>query len=94
MRKLRWISGIVWVFTWYTIYLEIFRWHHMTKSLRFNPPPRPLGTNIQPKAGMPIIAVCVGSAVAPLVFLTSAIVERVRVSTADESHAPPTARRP
>ena len=29
MRWLRRISGIVWIFSWYTIYLEIFRWHHM-----------------------------------------------------------------
>jgi hypothetical protein len=41
MRWLRRVSGIVWIFSWYTIYLEIFRWHHMTKSLRFNPPPPP-----------------------------------------------------
>jgi len=25
MRWLRRISGIVWIFSWYTIYLEIFR---------------------------------------------------------------------
>ena len=37
MRWLRWISGIVWIFCWYTLYLEVFRWHHMTKWLRFNP---------------------------------------------------------
>ena len=30
MRWLRRISGIVWIFSWYTICLEIFRWHHMT----------------------------------------------------------------
>ena len=50
MRRLRWISGIVWIFCWYTVYLEVFRWHHMTKSLRFNPPPPIPGTNVQPKA--------------------------------------------
>ena len=33
MRWLRRVSGIVWIFSWYTIYLEIFRWHHMTRSL-------------------------------------------------------------
>jgi hypothetical protein len=77
MRWLRWISGIVWVFSWYTVYLEIFRWHHMTKSLRFNPPPPPPGTDIQAKAGMPLVAVCLGSAVAPLTFLTATILGRV-----------------
>ena len=81
MRWLRRISGIVWIFSWYTIYLEIFRWHHMTKSLRFNPPPPPPGTEIRPKAGAPLIAVCFGSVAAPLVFLAATIIERMRVSS-------------
>jgi len=80
MRWLRRISGIVWIFSWYTIYLEIFRWHHMTKSLRFNPPPPLPGTDIRPKAGAPLIAVCLGSVVAPLVFLTVTMMERMRVT--------------
>jgi hypothetical protein len=79
MRWLRRISGIVWIFSWYTIYLEIFRWHHMTKSLRFNPPPPLPGTDIKPKAGAPLIAVCMGSVAAPLVFLTVTMMERMRV---------------
>jgi len=82
MRWLRRISGIVWIFSWYTIFLEIFRWHHMTKSLRFNPPPPPPppGTEIRPKAGAPLIAVCFGRLAAPLVFLAATIIERMRVS--------------
>ena len=79
MRWLRRISGIVWIFSWYTLYLEIFRWHHMTKSLRSNPPPPPPGTGIRPKAGAPLIAVCLGSVAAPLVFLAATIIERIRV---------------
>lgn len=78
MRWLRWISGIVWIFCWYTLYQEVFRWHHMTKSLRFNPPPPIPGTNVQPKAGTPLIAVCAGSVVAPLVFTTAMIATRAR----------------
>jgi hypothetical protein len=61
------------VFSWRTIYLEIFRWHHLTKSLRFNPPPPLPGTNVQPKAGLPLIAVCVSSVVAPLVFIAASM---------------------
>jgi hypothetical protein len=76
MRRLRWISGIVWIFSWRTIYLEVFRWHHMTRSLRFNPPPPIPGTNVRPKAGLPLIAVCVSSVAAPLIFITATIVER------------------
>jgi hypothetical protein len=78
MRWLRRVSGIVWMFSWYTIYLEIFRWHHMTKSLRFNPPPPLPGTDIQPRPGGPLIAVCLGSVAAPLVFLTATMIERTR----------------
>ena len=78
MRWLRRISGIVWIFSWYTIYLEIFRWHHMTKSLRFNPPPPAPGTGTRSKAGAPLIAVCLGSVAAPLVFLTATMMERAR----------------
>ena len=78
MRWLRRISGIVWIFSWYTIYLEIFRWHHMTKSLRFNPPPPPPGTQIRSRAGAPLIAVCFGSVAAPLVFLAATMIERMR----------------
>jgi hypothetical protein len=68
------------VTSWYTIYLEIFRWHHMTRSLRFNPPPPPPGTDIRPRAGAPLIAVCFGFAAAPLVFLAATMIERMRVS--------------
>ena len=83
MRWLRRISGIVWIFSWYTIYLEIFRWHHMTKSLRFNPPPPLPGTDTRPRAGAPLIAVCLGSVAAPLIFLTVTMIERMRVRPGD-----------
>jgi hypothetical protein len=78
MRRLRWISGIIWVFSWRTIYLEIFRWHHMTRSLRFSPPPPAAGMSAPPKAGAPLIGVCVASVAAPLVFLAATIAGRAR----------------
>ena len=82
VKWLRRISGIIWIFTWRTIYLEIFRWHHMTKSLRFNPPPPPPGTDIRPRPGTPLIAVCAGAVAAPLVFVAATAVERVRGKSA------------
>jgi hypothetical protein len=82
VKWLRRISGIIWIFTWRTIYLEIFRWHHMTKSLRFNPPPPPPGTDIRPRPGAPLIAVCAGAVAAPLVFVAATVVERVRGKSA------------
>jgi hypothetical protein len=76
MRWLRWISGIVWAFSWYTIYLEIFRWQHMTRTLRFQAPPPIDGRNAPSRAGLPLKAVCVTSVVAPLVWLGTSIADR------------------
>jgi hypothetical protein len=78
MRRLRWISGIIWVLSWRTIYLEIFRWHHMTRSLRFSPPPPAAGMSTPPKAGAPLIGVCAAAVAAPLVFLAATIAGRPR----------------
>jgi hypothetical protein len=78
VRWLQRISGIVWLFSWYTIYREIFVWHHMTKSLRFNPPPALPGTHTPPKPGLPLLAVRLGSVAAPLVFVMATMLERAR----------------
>ena len=56
MRWRRWGSAVAWVFSWRVIYLEIFRWRHMTPTLRFNAPPPPPGVDRQPKPGLPLIA--------------------------------------
>lgn len=34
------IVGALWLLSWFVIFLEVFRWHHMTTSLRLNPPPQ------------------------------------------------------
>jgi hypothetical protein len=81
VRWLRWISAGVWIFSWRVIYLEIFRWQHMTRTLRFNPPAPPPGTDIQSKAGLPLIAVCLSAVAAPLVFITTMIAERANTSS-------------
>jgi hypothetical protein len=78
MRWLRWISGIVWAFSWYTIYLEVFRWHHMTRTLRFQAPPPADGMSVPPRAGLPLKAVCVTSVAAPLVWLAATATARAR----------------
>jgi len=54
------------------MFLEIFRWKHVTPSLRFNPgPPLPDGT--KPRPGLPLIFVFVAAALAPVTFLTIVI---------------------
>lgn len=71
-RSLRWARRLavgVWLFSWVTIYREIFVWHHMTTTLRFAPPEVPPGVDVQPKAGLPLKAVCVTSVLAPILTL-------------------------
>jgi hypothetical protein len=57
------------------MYLEIFRWQHVTRSLRFDSTPIP-GTGIRPKPGRPLKALFVCFFAAPPVFILSPIVEK------------------
>ena len=59
------ISGAGWVWSWRTMYLEIHRWKHVTRSFRFNPGPPIPGTNIRPRPGLPLKALFVCFAAAP-----------------------------
>ena len=72
------ISGAAWVWSWRTMYLEIHRWKHVTRSFRFNPGPAIPGTNIRPKPGVPLKALFVCSAVAPVVFVGTVIAGMAR----------------
>lgn len=57
------ITAALWLLGWFIIFLEIFRWHHMTMSLRFSgppaipgyPPPR-AGGFLRGSAGLSVIA--------------------------------------
>ncbi|HEX3787394.1 MAG TPA: hypothetical protein VHW44_05995 [Pseudonocardiaceae bacterium] len=74
MRWLRWISGIAWIVSWRIVYLEIFRWHHLTRTLRFNPPTPPPGSLIEPRAGLPVRAIRLTAVLSPVVFVLSSVV--------------------
>lgn len=71
MRRLRWAGGILWIASWRIIYLEIFRWHHMSKTLRFTAPEPLPGHDEPPRPGLPVKAACVTAVTAPLVFLAT-----------------------
>src|SRR5215469_9829868 len=77
MRAATWISGIWWLLSWIGILLEIYYWHHMTPSLRLNPPPQIPGWP-PPQPGEFLITVIVSSVIAPPVFLTLVLVKWVR----------------
>src|SRR5215472_15678774 len=77
LRIATWISGSIWILSWIGIALEIFYWHHMTPSLRLNPPPQLPGM----PPGQPgefLITVIFSSVTAPFVFLTLVLVTWVR----------------
>ena len=77
VRRLRWIGCAVWAWSWYTMYLEIFRWQHVTRALRFDSTPIP-GTTIRPKPGRPLKALFVCFYAAPPLVILSTISETRR----------------
>ena len=62
------VSAAVWVWSWTTMWLEVFRWKHVTRTLRFNPGPPIPGTDIRPKPGRPLLFLYLCCALAPAVF--------------------------
>jgi hypothetical protein len=71
-RRVMWVSGIAWIASWCCLGLEVFYWHHVTKTLHLNPPKVPPG-HPTPQPGQFLISVLAGSALAPAVFLAAAI---------------------
>jgi hypothetical protein len=74
-RRVMWVSGIAWTVSWSCLGLEIFRWHHVTKTLHLNPPTVPPG-HPKPRPGHFLLSVLAGSALAPVAFLAAAIAAR------------------
>ena len=75
LRRVIWVSGIAWIVSWSCLGLEIFRWHHVTKTLHLNPPKVPPG-HAKPRPGHFLLSVLAGSALAPVVFLAAASAAR------------------
>ena len=75
-RRVMRVSGIAWIVSWSCLGLEIFYWHHVTKTLHLNPPKVPPGYP-KPQPGLFLLSVLAGSALAPVVFLAAAIAARV-----------------
>jgi hypothetical protein len=62
--------------SWAVVYLEIYRWHHMTPSFRLNPPAAPAGFP-PPRAGLFLLcgrALGLAVPIAFLVFLLAATI--------------------
>jgi hypothetical protein len=68
LRRVIWVSGTAWIVSWTCLGLEIFHWHHVTKTLRLNPP-KALPGHPKPQPGLFLLSVLAASALAPAVFL-------------------------
>jgi hypothetical protein len=66
MRFATWLAGGVWIGSWYLMYLEITRWHHVKPSLAFNSDHDTV-TGSRPRPGRPLILLYIASVAAPLV---------------------------
>ena len=73
MRITNWLSGAVWVGSWYLMYLEIKRWRHVKPSLAFNSTPDPI-TGVRPRPGQPLILLYIACVTAPLITMASWII--------------------
>jgi hypothetical protein len=75
MRLAKWLGGAVWIGSWYMMYLEITRWHHVKPSLAFNPGPPIPGTGVRPHPGQPPILLYIACVAAPLLAVAATIIE-------------------
>ena len=76
MRRATWAAAAVWAGSWYLMYLEITRWHHVRPSLALNPPEFP-GTDLRARPGLPLLALYGAFAVAPLCTVLG-VLDRLR----------------
>ena len=84
-RRVMRVSAIAWIVSWSCLGLEIFYWHHVTKTLHLNPPEVPAGYP-KPRPGQFLLSVLAGSALAPAVFLIAAIAAQAGKSRGQRRH--------
>jgi hypothetical protein len=74
MRFAKWLGGAVWIGSWYLMYLEITRWHHVKPSLAFNSD-LVSATGMRPSPGQPLILLYIACVAAPLVVVAGLVMQ-------------------
>jgi hypothetical protein len=74
MRFVKWLGCGVWAGSWYLMYLEVTRWHHVKPSLAFNPPPVS-ADGVRPRPGLPLILLYGACAVFPLAVVAASVMQ-------------------
>jgi hypothetical protein len=64
------VSVVLWAGSWILVWHEVFHWHHMTKTLRFEVRDIPPGMP-EPTPGLPVIALRAVAILAPVVAVAS-----------------------
>ena len=77
MRLAKWVGGALWAGSWYLMYLEITRWHHVKPSLAFNSDLEPIN-GMTPRPGLPLIMLYITCAAAPAVVIVALAKEERR----------------
>jgi hypothetical protein len=85
IRKARWSIGTVWSLSWFELYLEIFRHHHVTQSLLLSPMSWWGGASGQPRPGTWLLTVLTCSALAPPLFAVLVVARRSAFGEGDRS---------
>ena len=68
MQKMRWLVAVAWCLSWFELYLEIYRYHHVSRSVLVNPASWFPGAGLQARPGGWLQAILVCSVLAPLLF--------------------------
>ncbi|HEY0452346.1 hypothetical protein [Actinophytocola sp.] len=83
MRLVTWLGGLGWAGSWYLMYLEVTRWHHVKPSLAFNSELPSVG-GMRPHPGLPLILLYVACVAAPLTVVVG-LVMRYRAGRSEEA---------
>jgi hypothetical protein len=76
IRDARWFAGAIWFLSWFELYLEIYRHHHVTLFFLPSPPLSASTVGSHPGAWLRTVLVC--SALAPPLFASLLLWARLR----------------
>jgi hypothetical protein len=85
VQKMRWLVAVVWCLSWFELYLEVYRYHHVTRSVLVDPASWFPDAGLQARPGGWLQAILVCSALAPLQFALLAFWSKVRRSRRGDS---------
>ena len=80
LRMVRWLATGVWGGSWYLMYLEITRWHHVKPTLAFNPGPPSVGGRV-PRPGGPLKLLYAACVAAPVTLASTWMLGKRRAPT-------------